>query len=197
MDKKNIIQHINESIFELPDSCMEDFHDRSNLFLVDKKQVLIREGQYSDKMFYVVDGALRAYYLKNGNDVTDWFAFENEFICSIQGFFTGVPSPHFIEAISKSTLLEISQTDILFLSEKYREFERMGNFLTTQTMLQLQQRVVSLQFQTAQEKYLNLLQEKPDIELRVPLIHIASYLGITIETLSRIRARKGIEKNHK
>ena len=190
MDKKAIIQHISDSIFELPDSCKEEFFERSNLISVAKKQILIREEQYSDRMFFVVEGALRAYYLKNGNDVTDWFAFENEFICSIQSFFTGVPSPHFVEVISDSILLEISQSDIFFLSEKYREFERMGNLLTTQTMLQLQQRVVSLQFETAQQKYLNLLKERPDIELRVPLIHIASYLGITIETLSRIRGKK-------
>lgn len=190
LDKKAIIQHISDSICELPDSCQEEFFERSKLISVDKKQILIREEQYSDKMFFVVEGALRAYYLKKGNDVTDWFAFENEFICSIQSFFTGVPSPHFVEVISDSILLEISQSDIFFLSEKYREFERMGNLLTTQTMLQLQQRVVSLQFETAQQKYLNLLKEKPDIELRVPLIHIASYLGITIETLSRIRSKK-------
>ncbi len=190
MDKKAIIQHISDSIFELPTSCQEELCERSKLISVDKKQILIREEQYSDKMFFVVEGALRAYYLKKGNDITDWFAFENEFICSIQSFFTGVPSPHFVEVISDSVLLEISQSDIFFLSEKYREFERMGNLLTTQTMLQLQQRVVSLQFETAQQKYLNLLKEKPDIELRVPLIHIASYLGITIETLSRIRGKK-------
>lgn len=57
-------------------------------------------------------------------------------------------------------------------------------------MLRLQERIVSLQFETAQQKYLNLLRQRPNIEQRVPLTHIASYLGITIETLSRIRRGK-------
>ena len=75
------------------------------------------------------------------------------------------------------------------LSDKYWEFDRMGKMIITETMLYLQKRIVSIQFETAANRYQTLLKEKSDIELRVPLKHLASYLGITLETLSRIRAQ--------
>ena len=190
MDKQTIISNISNNIYPLPTACQEEFIFKSKLIFVPKKEIIVRQDQFSDKIFFVAQGVVRAYYLKGANDITDWFAFDNEFICSIQSFFENVASPHFIEVLEDSWLLEISRSDIAYLSEKYRAFERLGNLIVTQTMLRLQKRIVALQFETAQQKYLNLLTEKPDIELKVPLMHIASYLGITLETLSRIRRRK-------
>jgi len=80
--------------------------------------------------------------------------------------------------------------DIEILCDKYHEFERLARMSTTKTMLQLQQRIVSLQFKTSKERYDSLLERYPQIELRAPLGDIASYLGITQETLSRIRSAK-------
>lgn len=190
MNKPAIIHAISKNIYSLPPACQDELAIKSRLISVIKRQELVREGQTSNKMYFVVQGALRAYYLKDGNDITDWFAFENEFICPIRSFFDDVPSPHYIEALDDGLVLEMTKQDIAYLSDKYRNFERLGNLITTQTMLKLQKRIVSLQFENARQKYLNLLQEKPDIELRVPLLHIASYLGITNETLSRIRRYK-------
>jgi CRP-like cAMP-binding protein len=128
--------------------------------------------------------------LKDDKDITDWFAFENNFICSINSFFLNMPSPHYIEVLEPSILLEISRENINLLSDKYKEFDRLGKIIVTKTMLQQQQRIVSIQFETAQQKYENILKIRPDITKRVALTHIASYLGITLETLSRIRNPK-------
>ena len=76
------------------------------------------------------------------------------------------------------------------LADKHHDFERLGRLVVTKTMLQLQHRIVAVQFETAQQKYENLLKARPDITQRVSLSHIASYLGITLETLSRIRNPK-------
>ena len=84
----------------------------------------------------------------------------------------------------------MSRENILELSEKHIEFDRLGKIIITKTMLQLQQRISSIQFETAQQKYKNLLEIEPNITQRVALTHIASYLGITLETLSRIRNPK-------
>ena len=87
-------------------------------------------------------------------------------------------------------LLEVKREDVNRLSDLYQAFDRLGKTIIRRTLLKLQQRVISLQFESAQQKYDNLLAMTPDIEIRVPLTHIASYLGITLETLSRIRASK-------
>jgi CRP-like cAMP-binding protein len=138
----------------------------------------------------VIEGGVRAYYLKKGKTNTDWFAFENDFISSIISFFLRVPSQHYIEVLEGTTLMALQLHDIEMLCAKYHDFERLGRLSAIKTMVQLQQRIVSLQFKSSKERYDSLLEKYPQIELRAPLGDIASYLGITQETLSRIRNPK-------
>ena len=190
--KSEIINIISKEYAHLNDNCKQEFQDCSRLFSLKKGETLVKEGQYADKVYFIVSGSARAFYLKDGKDITDWFAFENDFISSINSFFQSIPSPHFIEVLEDSELLEIGRDDIMSLSDKYHDFERLTNRITTYTLLKLQDRVVSMQFQTAEQKYLNLLAAYPTITQRVPLTHIASYIGITLETLSRIRKKSRI-----
>lgn len=157
---------------------------------VNKGDILVKEGDYSYELYFVAKGGARAYYLKDGKTITDWFAFENNFISSIVSFFLGVPSQHYIEVLEDSTLMALQLKDIEVLCDTYHDFERLARMSTTKTMLQLQQRIVSLQFKSSKERYDSLLEKYPQIELRAPLGDIASYLGITQETLSRIRNSK-------
>jgi len=190
MNKEKIIDAICKKVYPLSQECKSELHDLTTVLSVNKKEIIIKEGDTNTKMYFILSGMLRAFYLKDGNDITDWFTYENDFVCSIQNFFEDTPSQHYIGAIEESQLLAITKANVFYLSQKYREFEQLGNFSTTQTMVRLQKRIVSMQFETAQQKYLNLLKERPGIDLRVPLIHIASYLGIKNETLSRIRKQK-------
>lgn len=187
MEVQSIIALIERHYAPLPQECADDLQRYARVLTLEKEACLVKEGQFSDKTYFIVQGAARAFYLKDGKDITDWFAFENEFISSINSFFLDVPSPHFIETLEPSILLELSREHVNLLSDAYREFDRLSKWVITQTMLRLQQRIVSVQFETAQQKYENLLRIRPDITQRVALTHIASYLGITLETLSRIR----------
>lgn len=157
---------------------------------VAKGEILVREGDFSYELYFVAKGGARAYYLKDGKTITDWFAFENDFISSIVSFFLGVPSQHYIEVLEDTTFLVMQRQDIDRLCDNHHDFERLGRLSVTKTMLQLQQRIVSLQFKSSKERYDSLLERYPQIELRAPLGDIASYLGITQETLSRIRNPK-------
>ena len=190
MTKEEIVISISKNHLKFTDDCIQDFISYSNLLVLDKATTIVSEGQFADKTYFIAKGSARAYYLKDGKDISDWFAFENDFINSINSFYLNIPSPHFIETIEPSVLIEISRENVLILSNKYQEFDRLEKVIVTKTMLQLQQRIVSIQFETAQQKYANLIKVRPDITLRVPLMHIASYLGITLETLSRVRNPK-------
>ncbi len=187
---EQIIENIEIHFSILTNEDKADLKKVSKVLTLKKETKIVKEGQFADKTYFIAEGSARAFYIKDGKDITDWFAFENDFISSINSFFLNIPSPHFIEVLQPSTLLEISRENVILLSDKYNEFDRLGKIIVTKTMLQLQQRIVSIQFETAQQKYENILKIRPDITQRVPLTHIASYLGITLETLSRIRNTK-------
>ncbi|TMM56100.1 Crp/Fnr family transcriptional regulator [Maribacter algarum] len=170
--------------------AIDDIKRVGQIRKVNRGDILVREGEYSYELYYIAKGGARAYYLKDGKTITDWFAFENDFISSIVSFFLGVPSQHYIEILEDTTFMVLQLKDIEVLCDKYHDFERLARMSTTKTMLQLQQRIVSLQFKSSKERYDSLLERYPQIELRAPLGDIASYLGITQETLSRIRNPK-------
>lgn len=190
MKKEDIIGAIEKNHIKLPSDCINSLLEVSKILEVQNGEEIVKEGQYADKAYFIIKGCARAYYLKDGKDITDWFAFDNDFISSINSFYLDIPSPHYIEVLEPSVLLEISKKHIDSLSNKYPEFDKLEKLVVIKTMLRLQQRIVSVQFETASQKYINVLTIRPDIIQRVPLTHIASYLGITLETLSRIRKER-------
>lgn len=190
MDSEHILNTLGELYSPLTTECQQELVDHFNFLTPNKGEIVVREGQFSDKVYLIVQGCARAYYLKDGKDISDWFAFENEFMSSIVSFFCNEPSPHYIEFVENSLVIEISRDSIDSLSDKYHDFERLISKVVTRTMLGLRERISSILFNKAEERYKQLIQIRPDITNRIPLTHIASYLGITLETLSRIRNPK-------
>ncbi|MEM8526574.1 MAG: Crp/Fnr family transcriptional regulator [Bacteroidota bacterium] len=190
MDKDQIIATLVKHYHPLSAACQEELAAHSKVLVLGKGTQILREGEYANTVYYVAKGVARAFYLKNGKDISDWFAFENDFICAIDSYFLEISSPYYIETLDASVLLGVHKEQVNQLSDKYRDFDRLGKVIVTKTMLQLQQRIVSMQFETAKQNYENLLTIRPEITQRIPLTHIASYLGITLETLSRIRSPK-------
>ena len=189
-DNEIVVENISSRFTLLTNECKLDLIGSAKIFTVGKGTMIVKEGQNADKLYFIIRGCMRVFYQKNEKDITDWFAFENDFVSSINSFFLEIPSPHFIQTLEETTYMEISRENTLRLMEKHHCFETLARKAITQIMLQLQNRIVSLQFETAQQKYDNLLTIRPDITQRVPLNNIASYLGISLETLSRIRNPK-------
>jgi CRP-like cAMP-binding protein len=189
-DIENAIETISENYSLLTEDCKSDLKNSCKLLCLDKLSLIVKDGQFADKMYFIVSGCVRAFYHKDDKEITDWFAFEGDFMSSINSFYHGVSSKHSIELLEPTTFLEITREAIFTLTDKYHCFERLGRIAVTKTMLQLQERIVSIQFETAQQKYESLINTRPDIVQRVPLTYIASHLGITLETLSRIRNPK-------
>lgn len=186
-----IVDEIACHYMALPENCIQELITQCKILVFDKEKEIIKTGQYSDKTYYVAAGSARAFYIKeNGKEVTEWFAFNGEFICSVNSFFQNTPSTFSISSVEPVVLLEISRTTANYLSDKYRAFERLEKKVITHTLIKLQQRISALQFEDARHKYENLINTQPGILRRIPLSYIASYLGITLETLSRIRNPK-------
>lgn len=178
---------INKRYLKLKPESRAALKECARIEVFERNTVLVKENQYSKALMFIITGALRAYYLKDGKDISDWFAFEHDFICEINSFFLDKPSAHYFETLERSAIMIIPKASILKLCDQHHDIERLARYSTTKTMIGLQRRLVSLQFETALQKYNNLLTVYPDITKRVSLSHIASFLGITLETLSRIR----------
>ena len=190
MNIEKILNEIGETYSPISIECQEEFIANSKISTFKKGQIVVREGQFSKKGYLIVQGCSRAYYLKDGKDISDWFTFENQIMASVVSFFSKEPSPHYVEFIEDSTVIEFSKDTVDILTDKYHDFERFISKVVTETMLGLCERLYTIQFNKAEERYKHLLTIYPDITNRIPLTHIASYLGITLETLSRIRNPK-------
>lgn len=190
MNLEKTLYEIGKAYAPLSIDSQQEFIASSKVNHFKKGQIVVREGQYSKRAYLIIQGCARAYYLKDGKDISDWFTFENQFMASIISFFSNEPSPHYIEFIEDSTVLEFSKDTVDKLSSKHHDFEHFISKVVTETMLGLCERLHTIQFAKADERYSHLITIYPTITQRIPLTHIASYLGITLETLSRIRNPK-------
>lgn len=147
------------------------------------------EGKICRYLYFLEKGALRGFYNLDGKDITHWFAFENEFVTSFHSFSTQQPAIENIQLLEGSILWAISKERLMQLLNQYHEIERLVRIAYEKYYVRLEERFVNAQFKTASERYHYLLAQMPGITERVSLGHIASYLGISQETLSRIRSR--------
>jgi len=151
---------------------------------------LLRPGAVCHHFYFIEQGLTRTWYIKKGKDVTDWLSPENSIAVSIVSFITGQPDVRGIELLEPSVLWAVSRTDLEKLYAQHHDIERLGRLLISSGAIQLQQRFDDLHFATAGQRYQKLMDTHPSFINRVPLGMIASYLGITQETLSRIRAQR-------
>lgn len=154
-----------------------------------KGHVLVRQDSVCNYLYFIEKGLTRTFYVKDGKDVTDWISAENSFSCSIISFITRKPDRRIIELLESSTVFSIHHNDLENLYAKYHDIERLGRLIISSGLVQMQKKIDDLHFVTAAQRYHNLMETTPKIILRVPLGMIASYLGISQETLSRIRSQ--------
>jgi CRP-like cAMP-binding protein len=154
-----------------------------------KGEFLITEGKVCKYVYFLEKGCLRGYYNLDGKEITYWFAFENNFVTSFFSFITRKPCFENIQLIEDCTLWAVDYDDLQQLYIKHADMERMGRIMHERYYVMLDERFVSNHFKEAKERYDNLVANAPHIIQRVPLGYIASYIGVTQETLSRIRSK--------
>ena len=152
-----------------------------------KHSILHESGNVCNEMYIILKGITRVFYYKEDKDITCHFAAEQETITTIDSFIQRKKSKYNIEALEDLEVLKISHTDLENLFESSPKYERFGRLFLQQIYIDLVERIDDLQLKTAQERYETLLEKKPFLFQRVAAKHIASFLSITPETLSRIR----------
>ena len=154
----------------------------------DKGEILSKQNQYNHTVFFVEEGLLRMFYYENGKDITTNFYSEGKITANIDTLFKNQPTRNNIETLEKSVITTCNFNKLEELCSVSLTAANFSRYILGNLMIEMSRRISSLQFMTAKEKYIQLLEENPNIILRAPLGMIASYLGISQETLSRIRS---------
>lgn len=157
---------------------------------ISSKTILLHEGEISNNIFLIQKGCLREWFNKDGKDITFQFFFEGQPVASIDSFLNQKPSLFTIESIEPTTLLSIEKADFEKLLITYPEFKNGFQDFIFQRFRIYGQLFLSRIKDTPQERYKDLIKSHPEIIKRVPQHYIASFLGITPISLSRIRNRK-------
>lgn len=162
-------------------------------------EMLLRQGDVCDHTFFVEQGLLRLYSISdNGKEHILQFAPENWFISDRSSAYFGEPSEYFIDAIEDTTVVFLDKEFLRKVSDASPSFRSSNDYLLHNHIRFLYKRVNMLISDTAEQRYLSFIELYPDLTLRVPQWMIASYLGITPESLSRVRkelARRNFRKD--
>ncbi|WP_034886217.1 Crp/Fnr family transcriptional regulator [Gillisia sp. JM1] len=183
----NILNHLTK-VISLTESEQQEFTSILEDIRISKKNFLIEPGDLVNSEYYVVSGCLKAYYLdETGDKHIIQFAVEDWWISDFEAFFNKVPAKLYVETIEDSVLLAINREALEILYTRIPKFERFFRIKTTNAFVSLRTRILSTLQKSGKERYLEFCETYPKIEQRVPNYHIANYLGLKPESLSRIR----------
>lgn len=171
----------------IPSYIEKDMEAKIQCKTYNKDSFFIKQGQIISSLFVIEKGLVRSFYIKDEREINDWFGFENTPLGATIPLFFNQPSLQNIQFLETSTIYYISNSDLNSLYTKYNEMNTIGRKMMEEWCRFIEKRSWSLQTESAKERYLTLIESEPQILQRISLGHIASYLGVTQETLSRIR----------
>jgi len=186
--KKLIAQQISKMTIPLSESAQMKMASLFQCTELKKGELFLKEGEVCKNIGYVYKGMIRVFYYKNNKELTENFAYEQKFFLSIESCFKKTPSHLIIEALEPTVVYSLSYDEFIGLTREDEEIADLYRFLMENSLIISQKKIDSLRFETANERYSRLMKDDPEIIKRAPLSYIASYLLMTPETLSRVRA---------
>lgn len=159
-----------------------------------KGTLLLREGQREDYAWVILKGLIRSYYIKDEEEISSRFNQENQVVISVVSFYSRVPGYEFVETLEDCVLARIHYDELQEMYRTFPEFNYHARILTEYYFTLSEQRLYLLRKQKAESRYRYFLEHYPEWLQRVPLRFIASFLGMNLETLSRIRSRMASAK---
>lgn len=155
-----------------------------------KGDLLIQQDQVAHRVYFIDEGSARTFYYHDGKDITSWMYREDQLMTCWSSFYSMSPSHEILQITEDATIISISYDKLQELYASYPRMQEFGRLMVEEQLIFIDQFFKGFMFMTAKEKYELMLSSFPDAPLRINLGHIASFLGITQETLSRIRGRK-------
>lgn len=183
-----LIERLN-SLNPMSDALAERIRSVTRIVEYTANSYILEDGQTCSRACMIVKGLARSYYINDGREITSRFMDEGFIITSWISYYTQKPGNEFIQAIEDCTLLCINYTDIQKIYNEFPEFNIIGRKQTEYAFYQAELRTQMLRKHTAEEKYKFFIDQHPSLMQRVSLKHIATYLGMNEETLSRVRSR--------
>jgi CRP-like cAMP-binding protein len=159
-----------------------------------KGDFFLEEGETCKQVGFVTKGLLRYYINHDGDDKTYDFAQENNFVCNYESFIPRTPSTKNIQALEDCEILQISYDNLQLFYKSISQAERFGRIVIEQVFIQTLQDLSSFYTDTPELRYEKILRKHPDLLQRMSQYHIASYVGVKPQSLSRIRKRISTEK---
>jgi CRP/FNR family transcriptional regulator, anaerobic regulatory protein len=183
---QQIIKQVS-NLISLENNEMDYFLSKLEIKNILKKELLLKEGTVCRNAYFINSGCLRYYYTVAGIENTGQFFFENNWYTDYESFLQNRPSKQNIQALTDCEILCLSKTDLQQLYITVPKFERFGRLMAENSLIAIKNKNEMLLNQTAEERYLNLIKDRPKLFERIPQHYIASYLGIKPPSLSRIR----------
>ena len=175
--------------YPLPPAALAKLLALAEYVELPKGTVLFRDDQLAQHLYVVQFGLARAYARREDREITFWFSDAGAVLVSIRGYIEQAVSYETIELLEDSGLFRLDGRALQQLYQTDVHLANWGRVLVERVWLQAEQQLIARQFRTAEERYADLLHRHPHLLQRVALGHIASYLGITQVTLSRVRAK--------
>lgn len=182
------IEKILNQISILSPTSLQKMIDKTQLIELSKSNIVLSADKIERKVYFIKKGIVRAFTIDDGKEITFWFGKEGDLILSMKSYVENKLGYETIETIEDCELFEINMTDLQDLYSTNLEIANWGRKLAEIELIKTEERFISRQLGTAIDRYKKLLEETPSLINRVQLGYIASYLGISQVTLSRIRA---------
>ena len=183
-----IIQSI-KSIVALNEDEEKAFTNILTIKQFKKKEFLLQEGKICSNVWFVNNGCMRLFYNVEGVENTIQFFFGDSWYTDYASFLTGQPTIENMQALEPCEVVQFKKDDLYKLFNQFPVFEKAGRVLAENAFLSLSRLNQMLTNEEPQQRYLNLMKQRPDVVERIPQHYIASYLGVKPESLSRIRKR--------
>lgn len=187
---KSQLTKINELIARLDTETLAALQAISIVKVFEKGEFLLRQGETCKKSYWIEKGVARKYYLNNGKEITTELYFDNDIAISFDSYCLQQPGKEFIQTLTDTTVALTDYTAFQTAKKQFPKLEALDLMMTEYYAMWLEERLFQFHTMDAKGRYLKLLENHAYIIKHIPLTFIASYLGISLETLSRIRAKK-------
>lgn len=182
------LKQILEAIYPLSDAVVKQLLEISAIVNFPRNHILLKQGRVEQHLYFIRKGLARAYADEKDDAISFWFGTEGDTIVSMASYVYQQPGYENVQLLEAGEMYEIKATDLQKLYQTNLEIASWGRRFAETELLKAEQRFINRLCRSAPERYKALLEQAPDLLQRVPLKHIASYLGITQVSLSRIRS---------